>query len=265
MAFIQPSFGAYVWVDDQGVTHMTDYPKPSQRPAQKEEEPASTGVPTKKDVAPVEVKQDAEQAVSRTSVPTQTTQLPVSAVTSTPAAGQPGKAVASVPTVTTQPVGLAPAMSPSTSPQPTPTGTTTDVKQEPRSEQPVPPMSEKTQKTLVLAFLAGLGMMLLLILVVCYIYFSLCLYKIAQKLDIHAAWTAWVPIVQVWTFLTAAGKSLAWVLLMFVPLVNIIVGVYLWMCITENLGRNKWLGLLMLIPLVNLVFLGILAFSAREA
>jgi hypothetical protein len=48
---------------------------------------------------------------------------------------------------------------------------------------------------------------------------------------------------------------------MFIPLLNIIVIVYLWMCISENLGRNKWLGLLWLVPLINLVFIGFLAFS----
>jgi hypothetical protein len=48
---------------------------------------------------------------------------------------------------------------------------------------------------------------------------------------------------------------------LLVPLVNIFVSIYLWMCITENLGRNKWLALLMLLPIINFIFLGILAFS----
>jgi hypothetical protein len=68
----------------------------------------------------------------------------------------------------------------------------------------------------------------------------------------------------VWTFVTSAGKAWWWILLLLVPIVNTIVGIYLWICITENLGRNKWLGLLMLLPIINLVFLGILAFSKTE-
>ena len=102
------------------------------------------------------------------------------------------------------------------------------------------------------------------VLVGLYLYFSLCLYLIAKKLNVPAAWTAWIPILQVWAFFGSAGKSLLWFLLFFIPLVNAIVGVYLWMCITENLGRNKMLGLLMLIPFVNLIFLGVLAFSGQE-
>jgi hypothetical protein len=42
------------------------------------------------------------------------------------------------------------------------------------------------------------------------------------------------------------------------------VGIYVWTCITENLGRNKRLGLLMLLPIINFVFLGIPAFSKTE-
>jgi hypothetical protein len=48
---------------------------------------------------------------------------------------------------------------------------------------------------------------------------------------------------------------------LFVPIVNIFIGIYLWICITENLGKNRLLGLLMLLPLINLLFLGFLAFS----
>jgi len=48
---------------------------------------------------------------------------------------------------------------------------------------------------------------------------------------------------------------------LFVPIINIFIGIYLWICITENLGKNKLLGLLMLLPLINMLFLGFLAFS----
>ena len=37
------------------------------------------------------------------------------------------------------------------------------------------------------------------------------------------------------------------------------------MCISENLGKDKWLGLLMLVPIANLIYLGILAFSKQDS
>jgi tetratricopeptide (TPR) repeat protein len=115
-----------------------------------------------------------------------------------------------------------------------------------------------------IGLVAGLGIMIYLIAFLLYIFFSLCLFLIAKKLNIENPWTAWIPLIQVWTFVSSAGKAWWWILLLLVPIVNTIVGVYLWICITENLGRNKWLGLLMLVPIVNFVFLGILAFSKTE-
>ena len=42
---------------------------------------------------------------------------------------------------------------------------------------------------------------------------------------------------------------------------SIFIYIYLWMCISENRGKSKWLGLLILIPTADLVLYGILAFS----
>jgi Family of unknown function (DUF5684)/Tetratricopeptide repeat len=117
---------------------------------------------------------------------------------------------------------------------------------------------------LLTGLFAGFAMILLAISLAFYIYWCLCLFMIARKLDVPSPWTAWIPFVQIWTFVTAAGKPWWWILLLFVPLLNIVVGIYLWTCITENLGRNKWLGLLMLVPLVNVVFIGVLAFARLE-
>jgi hypothetical protein len=288
LVFLQPSHGAYIWVDDQGVTHMTDYPKPSKEPEQQKEEPAPSEVPIELEVAPVEMEQVPEPAVSPPPVETKPIPLPVTAVTPSPVIEQTIKAAASVPTPTPQQVGQLPLTAPTTSPIPVPlmtpqqigqvpitqlSGTQQsipsqempDMQQEPRTGQPMPFMAHDLQTKMDPALMAGMGMVVLIIFAVIYIYSSLCLYLIAKKLDVPAAWTAWIPIVQVWAFLRSAGKSLVWVLLLLVPLVNTIVGVYLWMCISENCGRNKWLGLLMLLPIVNLIYLGVLAFSQSEA
>jgi hypothetical protein len=108
---------------------------------------------------------------------------------------------------------------------------------------------------------AGFALVFIGILVAFYVFFSLCLYLIAKKLNVEAAWTAWVPLLNLWAFVGSAGKPWWWMLLLFVPVVNFFIGIYLWMCIVENLGKNKWLGLLMLVPVVNLVYMAVLAFS----
>jgi hypothetical protein len=114
-------------------------------------------------------------------------------------------------------------------------------------------------------FLAGFMTIVIIIGIAVYAFFSLCLFFIAKKAGVSAAWTAWIPIVNIWTFVASAGKSWWWILLLLIPIVNYVIVVYLWMCISENLGRNKWLGLLMLLPLINIGFMAVLAFSKVEA
>jgi tetratricopeptide (TPR) repeat protein len=116
----------------------------------------------------------------------------------------------------------------------------------------------------LVGIIAAFGMILVFIAIAVYVYYSLCLFLIAKKLDVPAPWTAWIPLVQIWTFVLSAGKPGWWVLLFLIPIVNFFIGMYLWMCITENLGKNKWLALLLLVPLVGIVFPAWLAFSKSE-
>jgi hypothetical protein len=112
--------------------------------------------------------------------------------------------------------------------------------------------------------MAGLGMVFLVIGIAVYLYSCLCIFIIAKKLNVPAPWTAWIPLVQLWTIVSSAGKPGWWVILLIIPIVGAIVYFYIWICITENLGKNKWLGLLMLLPVINLIFMGMLAFSKTE-
>ncbi len=115
-------------------------------------------------------------------------------------------------------------------------------------------------------------------LTIFYLYACMCLFFIARKLALPNAWTAWVPILNFFLFLNAAGKPWWWaavIALLFVltmiPVLGLIFGLfmtafvtYLWMCITHNVGKNRWLGLLMLVPVAMLVFPAYLAFSKYE-
>lgn len=116
----------------------------------------------------------------------------------------------------------------------------------------------------MLGILAAFGMIAFVIAIAFYAFYCLCMYMIAKKLNVPAPWTAWIPLIQIWTFVMSAGKPAWWILLLFVPLINIFVGIYLWMCITENLGKNKWLGLLVLVPLIGFLYPAWLAFMKTE-
>jgi hypothetical protein len=256
LSFVQSAHALYKWVDDQGMLHITDYPPPTKEatPAQEPEkapQPAAAPEQSAPPVAPVAPKAAGPMMVPAMSAP------PVAA----PATMQ----TKTVPAASTRPSTTAKGIA-ATKPSPTAIAVPAPMPA-PTSMLPTErPMRSKTPlPAAAMAMFAG-GFMLVAILigVAVYVYFSLCMYLIAKKLNVDVAWMSWVPILQAWPFISSAGKPCWWVLLFFIPLVNFVVYVYLWMCICENLGRSKWLGLLILVPIVNMVLPGVLAFSKKE-
>ena len=61
--------------------------------------------------------------------------------------------------------------------------------------------------------------------------------------------------------LKIAGKPLWWIILLFIPLVNISVIIVVFMGIAAARGKPSWIGILMIVPLVNLFIPAYLAFS----
>jgi hypothetical protein len=250
-SFLPSSFAIYQWVDENGIFHITDYPKPGKQPVEQEQGNAATpGGPaaSSRDV------QEGKQPASLTGKEQPKQDRPLSS----PASRSPADMQAK------QPAGSATAMT-AEQPRQEPTTASAGMGMEvPRSSEPVASASNTIpDANNVAALVAGFLTIFLFVAAGLYLYGSLCLYLIATKLNVPAAWTAWIPLLQIWAFLGSAGKPLWWVLLFFIPFVNALVGVYLWMCIAENLGMSKVFGLLMLIPVVNLVFLGVLAFSSK--
>ncbi len=265
-SFLPSSFAIYQWVDENGTVHLTDYPKPGKQPAgQEHEDAASPADPAKKTDAPSRDVLDAKQPASPQGIqPTQQNRPATSTAGQPPAGTEVKQPLAQSQTVKGQPRQAPTSQPAGIEPQPAP-GPEHAGTEGPYSNAPVAVASnEMSSANNGAALVAGFLSTFLLVMVGLYLYGALCLYLIAKKLNVPAAWTAWIPILQTWAFLSSAGKPLWWVLLFFVPLVNAFVGVYLWICITENLGKNKMLGLLMLIPVANLIFLGVLAFSQKE-
>ncbi len=272
----------YSWVDEKGVTHISDYPKPGTEKT--EDLPADDR--TKENVtAPVQQENVSKGAQSLPPA-AESAQKPQAAAAPVPApvmgkqpappsTVQPNFGNVSVPKAPQPPAAVQPATPPSTiqpnlgsvsvprAPQPqteaqtaAPAPTVEVQVASPERSMPVTAAQTDMQR-MVHAFMS----VILLFVALLYLYFSLCMYQIARKLGVPGAWMAWVPILQMFTLLASASKSGWWILLFLIPFVNIIVQAYIWMCVTENLGREKWLGLLMLVPVVNMVYLGVLAFS----
>ena len=94
-----------------------------------------------------------------------------------------------------------------------------------------------------------------------YFWLALTLHVIANKTDTHNSWLAWIPIANLYLMCKVAGRSGWWTILFFIPLVNLVLGVIIWMAIARARNQPSWMGILMIIPIVNLIILGILAFS----
>jgi len=99
------------------------------------------------------------------------------------------------------------------------------------------------------------------ILAAVYVYIGLALQTIAKKTNTENAWWAWVPILQVILMLNIAKKPIWWIILCFIPLVNIVIGIIVWMAIAEARNKPSWWGILLIVPVVGIIVPGYLAWS----
>lgn len=95
-----------------------------------------------------------------------------------------------------------------------------------------------------------------------YVYMALALQTIAKKLGAtEKSWWAWIPIMNVLLMLELANKELWWIVLLFIPVVNIVISVIVWMAIAEARGKPSWWGIMMIVPVMNIIAPGYIAWS----
>ena len=114
-------------------------------------------------------------------------------------------------------------------------------------------------------FFGGFMIFMIILAAIFYVFYAVCFMKIAQKTNTPNAWFAWVPILNVVLMVQIAKKPLWWILLLFIPFVNIVISILLYMEIAKAVGKPEWLGILMIVPVANLVIPAYLAFSKNEA
>ena len=95
-----------------------------------------------------------------------------------------------------------------------------------------------------------------------YVFCSFALMKIGDKTGVPNAWLAWIPIGNLWVMCRAAGKPGWWLLLFFIPLVNIVTAFIVIFGMPGQLGKSSLLGLLVFVPVIGIfLYYGILAFT----
>lgn len=143
-------------------------------------------------------------------------------------------------------------------------------------------LADSNMQNTIYAMMAGMGVVLLIILipiVAVLVYLLVTFIKIAQKTHTPNGWLVITLFAIPFKVAKFAGLSYWFGLIAFASLpfyliderlVSIVaLGVtgfftYLWMRICKRLGFSQWLGLLMIVPIANLVLPGVLAFSKNQ-
>ncbi len=85
----------------------------------------------------------------------------------------------------------------------------------------------------------------------------------ARKVGHELAWLVWVPIANTWLLFDNDEREWWYMLLEFVPLVNIGVTVWVGIGLAETFGQPQWLGILLVVPLLNVALLYYLAYFVK--
>jgi hypothetical protein len=116
-------------------------------------------------------------------------------------------------------------------------------------QQKLPPIS----KGLIAAMLG--------VFLVIYLFFCYCCKLIVQKTGNEAGLLIWLPLLQMFPLIRAAGMSGWWFILWLLPLVNILASVMWCFKIVEQRGKHVIWAILLLLPLTNVLAFLYLAFS----
>lgn len=91
------------------------------------------------------------------------------------------------------------------------------------------------------------------------------LWKMAARTKDGPQWFALVPLLNIVLFLKIAKKPLWWLILFFLPIVNLVTVVVASMALCERFGVNKWWGLVSLVNPFNLVLFLYLAYGTEKS
>ena len=105
------------------------------------------------------------------------------------------------------------------------------------------------------------GMLVPLVFLAVIVFFIAAMWKVFSKAG-HPGWAALVPIYNVVVMVQIAGRPVWWLLLFFIPVVNIIVSLVVAVDIAKNFGKGTGFGLGLW--LFGFIFYPILGFGDAE-
>jgi len=127
------------------------------------------------------------------------------------------------------------------------------VKSKMPSESSLPPIDQKVM------------MMALGVLAFLYLFFSYCAMLICKKAGTEPGLLVWIPIVQIYPMVRAAGMSGWWSLAWFVPVINIVAQVMWCIKIAQVRGKGVLTTIMLILPVTSFFAFLYLAFSGGSA
>jgi hypothetical protein len=111
--------------------------------------------------------------------------------------------------------------------------------------------------------LVGPGLILALagVLLLLYLFHCYCCMLICRKTGNPTGILVWLPVLQLFPLLRAASMSGWWFLAYFVPVLNLVAQILWSLNIAKARGKSVWIGILLLLPVINLFAFLHLAFS----
>lgn len=106
--------------------------------------------------------------------------------------------------------------------------------------------------------IAGFLITMLLIFLVVFVFFAICMAKIFTKAG-RKWWEAIIPIYSTYVLLQIVGRPGWWLLLYFIPFVNFIISIIVYIDLAKAFGKDVLVGILLL--LVPIIMLPIFAFG----
>lgn len=119
-----------------------------------------------------------------------------------------------------------------------------------------------------IAFISSFFLIFLFLGLGTYIFYALALMTLAKRLDYDNSWFAWIPILNIALLFKIGDMNPLFVLLILVPgvggLLITVITVIAMMNICEKRGYEKLLGLLNLVPIANIILIGVLAWGENN-
>jgi len=121
-----------------------------------------------------------------------------------------------------------------------------------------------------LGALMAFGLIFLAIFLAIYIYAAIALMCIAKKTKTSNRWLAFIPIANFYLVTQMAKQSGWWTLILlagFIPMIGSlvvgVVGIWMFWMIAEKIKFPGWTSILLIIPVVNLIMLGVWAWAKK--